>query len=152
LLSTVAGARATKGRRGEAVRYSPQTKVAYGEFDVRTAAGVAARLLDHIRRRIDAEDASGRNPPADISRNRAGPAADVEHVGAECEVRGEVSGRVVDGTPLVRPQYTLVGAVGVGHGLAERLTWTDGKYYRPAGVNGRLVDPRMDRPYQVETS
>src|SRR5437762_10606483 len=90
-------------------------EVAHGELDVWTAAGVAARLLDYLRRRIDAEDASWRNPPADISRDRAGPAAEVEHVGAGCEVRGEVSGRVLDGTPLVRPQYALVVTVGIGH-------------------------------------
>src|SRR6185436_13381441 len=90
-------------------------EVADRELDVRTAASVASRLLDHGGRRIDAEDASGRNPPADVSRDRARPAPQVEHADAECEVRGEVSGRVVDRTPLVRPQYALVVTVCVGH-------------------------------------
>ena len=34
-------------------------EVAYRELDIRTAAGVAARLLDHVGRHIDAEDPSG---------------------------------------------------------------------------------------------
>ncbi len=71
-------------------------EVADEELDVRTAAGVASRLLDHGGRRIDAEDASGRHPPADVSRDRARPAPEVEHAGGGCEVRGEVGGRVVD--------------------------------------------------------
>ena len=54
-------------------------KVADRELDVRTTAGIAARLLDHVGRRINAEDTSGRNPPADVSRDRARPAAEVEH-------------------------------------------------------------------------
>jgi hypothetical protein len=90
-------------------------EVADRELDVRTAAGIAACLLDHIGRRIDAEDTSGRNPPADVSRDRARPAPEVEHAGAGCEVRCEVRGRVVERTPLVRPQYAFVVTVGVGH-------------------------------------
>src|SRR5438067_7786760 len=90
-------------------------EVADRELDVRTAAGVASCLVDHGGRRIDAEDAPGRNPPADVSRDRAWPAPEVEHAGAGSEVRGEVSSRVVDGTPLVRPQYALVVTVRVGH-------------------------------------
>src|SRR5258705_10159811 len=90
-------------------------EVADRDLDVRTAAGVASRLLDHNGRRIDAEDASGRNPPADVSRDRARPAPEVEHTGGGCEMRGKVRGRVVDRTPLVRPQYALVVTVRVGH-------------------------------------
>ena len=64
-------------------------EVADRELDVRTTAGIAARLLDHIGRRIDAEDASGRNPPADVSRDRARPAPEVEHAdaGVRCGAR-----------------------------------------------------------------
>src|SRR6476659_4107693 len=87
------------------------------ELDVRAAASVASRLLDHGGRRIDAKDAPGRNPPADVSRDCAWPAPKVEHAGAGCEVRGEISGRIVDRAPLVRPQYTLVVTVRVGHWL-----------------------------------
>src|SRR6476469_5450057 len=90
-------------------------EVADRELDVRTAASVASRLLDHGSRRIDAEDAPGRNPPADVSRDRAWPAPKVEHAGSGCEVLGEISGRVVDRAPLVRSQYALVVAVRVGH-------------------------------------
>src|SRR5215510_1775347 len=79
-------------------------EVADRELNVRTAAGVASRLLDHGGGRIDAEDASGHNPPANVSRDGAWPAPEVEHAGARCEVGGEVSGRVVDCTPFVRPQ------------------------------------------------
>ena len=89
-------------------------EVADRELDVRTTAGVAARLLDDGGRRIDAENTSGRNPPADVSRDRARPAPEVEHADAGCEVRGEVSGGVVDGTPLVRPQDAFVVTVRVG--------------------------------------
>src|SRR4029079_13288884 len=93
-----------------------RVEVADRELDVRTAAGVAACLLDHVGRRIDAEDASGCDPAADVSRDRAGAAPYVEHAGAGCEARREVGGRVVDRAPLVRPQYALVVAVCVGHG------------------------------------
>ena len=72
------------------------------ELDVRTAASAASRLLDHSGRRVDAEDAPGRHPPADVSRDRAWSATKVEHAGAGHEVRGEISGRVVDRAPLVR--------------------------------------------------
>src|SRR6476659_10246921 len=92
-------------------------EVADRELDVRTATGVASRLLDHGGRRIDAEDAPGCNPRADVSRDRAWPAPKVEHAGAGYEMRGEVSGRVVDRAPLVRPQYALVVTVRVGHWL-----------------------------------
>ena len=44
-------------------------------------------------------------------------APEVEHAAAGCEARREVSGRVVDGTPLVRPQDALVVTVSVGHGF-----------------------------------
>src|ERR1700752_3453932 len=90
-------------------------EVADRKLDVRTAAGVASRLLDHGGRGIDAEDAPGRNPTADVSRDCARPAPKVEHAGAGCEVRCEISGRVVDRAPLVRPQYALVVTVRVGH-------------------------------------
>ena len=76
-------------------------EVADREFDVRAAACVASRLLYHCCRGINAKNVSGRNPPADVSRDRAGPAAEVDHLGAGCEVRGEISGRIVDRTPLV---------------------------------------------------
>src|SRR4029453_12135821 len=92
-------------------------QVADREHDVRTAASVASRLLDHGGRRIDAEEAPGGNPPANVSRDRAWPAPKVEHAGAGCEVRGEINGRVVDRAPLVRPQYALVVTVRVGHWL-----------------------------------
>src|SRR5438034_6304184 len=98
-------------------------KVADRELDVRTAAGVALRLVDHGGRRIDAEDASGRNQPADVSRDRARPAPEIEHAGGGCEVRGKVSGRIVDRTPLVRPQYTLVVTVRVGHWFPQFAGW-----------------------------
>src|SRR4029450_11884210 len=97
--------------------------VADGELDVRPGAGVASRLLDHGGRRIDAEDAAGRNPLADVSGDRARPAPEVEHAGAGCEVRGEVSGRVPDRTPLVRPQYALVVTVRVGHWFLRFASW-----------------------------
>src|SRR5262245_36007378 len=90
-------------------------KIADRELDVRTATSVASRLLDHGNRRIDPEDAAGRNPPADVSRDRARPAPKVEHAGAGCKVRGEISGRVVDGAGLVRAQYALVVTVRVSH-------------------------------------
>src|SRR5258706_1530603 len=93
------------------------------ELDVRTAAGVASRLVDHGGRRIDAEDASGRNPPADVSRDRTRPAPEVEHADSGSEVRGKVSGRVVDRTPLVRPQYALVVTVRVGHWFPQFAGW-----------------------------
>src|SRR6478752_543638 len=92
-------------------------EVADRKLDIRTGASVASRLLDHGGRRIDAEDAPGRNPPADVSRDRTWPAPKVEHPGAGCEVRGEISGRVVDRAPRVRPQYALVVTVRVGHWL-----------------------------------
>src|SRR5258705_5065228 len=97
-------------------------EVAARDLDVRTAAGVASRLVDHGGRCIDAENASGRNSLADVSRDRARPAPEVEHAGGGCEVRGKVSGRVVDRTPLVRPQYALVVTVHVGHWFG--LSWT----------------------------
>ena len=98
-------------------------EVADRELDVRTAASVASRLLDHGGRRIDAENAAGRHPPADVSRDRAWPAPKVEHAGAGREVRGEIGGRVVDGAPLVRPEYALVVTVRVGHWCSlRRLT------------------------------
>src|SRR5258705_12437249 len=97
-------------------------EVADRELDVRTAAGVASRLVDHGCRRIDAEDASGRNSPADVGRDRARPAPEVEQAGGGCGARGKESGRVVDRTPLVRPQYALVVTVHVGHWFG--LSWT----------------------------
>src|SRR5882672_11097421 len=110
-------------------------EVADGELDVRTTAGVASRLLDHGGRRIDAEDAPGRNPSADVNRDRARPAPKVEHAGAGCEARGEVSGRVVDCAPLVRPQYTLVVTVRVGHWFPQFA----GRHWLPLEDQDRLI-------------
>jgi len=90
-------------------------EVADGELDIRTAAGVAARLLDHIGRHIDAEDPSGSNSPPDIGRDRARPASEVEHTDAVGQARGEIGGRVVDRAPLVRAQDALVVTVRVRH-------------------------------------
>jgi hypothetical protein len=90
-------------------------EVADRELDIRTAAGVAARVLDHVGRHIDAENPSGRDPAPDIGRNRARPASEVEHADAVGQVRDEVDGRVVDRAPLVRPQYALVVTVRVRH-------------------------------------
>src|SRR5262245_46318602 len=77
-------------------------EIADRELDVRTAAGVSSRCLDYGCRRIDAEDASWRNPPANVSRDRARPAPDVEHADGGLEVRGEVGGGGGDGAPRVR--------------------------------------------------
>src|SRR5258705_7982180 len=55
--------------------------------------------------------------------DRARPAPEVEHAGGGCEVRGKVSGRVVDRTPLVRPQYALVVTVRVGHWFPQFAGW-----------------------------
>src|SRR5262245_18307756 len=98
-------------------------EVADRELDVRSAASVASRLLDHGGRCIDAEDVSWRNPPADVSRDPAWPAPEVEHAHSRCEVRREVSGRVVDRAPLVRPQYALVVTVRVGHWCSQFTGW-----------------------------
>jgi hypothetical protein len=54
-------------------------EVADRKLDVRTTGGVASRLFDHSGRPIDAEGAPGTNPPADVSRNRARLAPEVEH-------------------------------------------------------------------------
>jgi len=95
-------------------------EVADRKLDVGTTAGVAPRLLDHRGRRIDAEDSSGRNPPADVSRDCARPAPKVEHAGAGGEVRCEVSGRVIERAPLVRPQHAFVVTVRVDQGHRNR--------------------------------
>ncbi len=92
-----------------------RVEVADRELDIRTAAGVAARLLDHVGRHIDAEDPAGRDCPADIGGDRARSASEVEHTDAAGQARRDVGGRVVDRAPLVRPEYALVMTVRVGH-------------------------------------
>ena len=78
-------------------------EVADRELDVRTGAGVASRLVDHGGRRIDAEDASGRNSPADVRRDRARPAPEVEHA-----ARQGRSYALLRAASFYRPSFALV--------------------------------------------
>ena len=93
-----------------------RVRVTDAELDVRDAlaAGEPSRTLDHFARRVDADDRAGTHPPGEVDRDRAGPAADVEHLGTLAQMGYEVRGGIVDGTPRVDAQDALVVAVRVG--------------------------------------
>ena len=76
--------------------------------------GEPGRAPNHFARRIDADDAAGTHPPGEVDRDRAGPAADVEHLGSLSQMWGEVRGGIVDGPPRVDAQDALVVAMRVG--------------------------------------
>ena len=110
-------------------------EVADRELDIRTAAGVAARLIDHIGRHIDAEDPSGRDSPPDIGGDCAGPASEVEHTAAGRSGAARGRRRSCRPAPLVRPQYALVVTVRGRHQVLS-LPGGDGR------CEGQLVAHR----------
>jgi len=101
------------------------------------ATDARLKRFDDGGRRIDAEDTSGRNPPADVSRNSARPAPEVKHAGAGCEVRGEVSGGVGDSHSKIGGRHRASRRR--PHCAAKRVTGDEKKYERPLRVNGRAA-------------
>jgi hypothetical protein len=68
-----------------------------------------AGLLDHLGRRVDADDVDAHR--RHVGRDRAGAAAHVENGRPVGEIREEIRGRVLDSAPGVRAQHRLVVAV-----------------------------------------
>ena len=97
-------------------------EVADRELDIRTGVGVTSRLLDHGGRRIDAGTRPGatRRPMSAVIVPGPHPRSSTL---VPSEVRAEISGRVVDRAPLVRPQYALVVTVRVGHRVSSSRQW-----------------------------
>jgi hypothetical protein len=97
--------------------------IAGSEIDVVDAGRVPSCLLDHIRRRVDADHTPGRDPISDVDRDRPRPATHVEHPRAANKSRRDIGRGVLDGAPAMRSQHALVVTVGVRHAAMIARAW-----------------------------
>jgi hypothetical protein len=97
---------------GHVRRWQP-VDVTDSKLDVGDTLRLLTGRCHHLAGTVDANHSAGGNPASKVDRDRAGTAADIEHVGRWDQVVEEVGGRVGGGPPPMRAQHTLVMAVGI---------------------------------------
>jgi hypothetical protein len=95
------------------VRHRQPVNVTDSKLHVGDTLCLLTGRCHHLAGTVDADHSAGGHPAGKVDRDRAGAAADVEHVGRWDEAVEEVGGRVGRSPPPMRSQDTLVMAVGV---------------------------------------
>ena len=110
-----------------------RVEIGRAELDVVEALRVACLVggFDRGGRDVDADDTARRDAAREVEGDRARPASDVEDRRAGAEMRHEVRGRVLDGSPAVRSGARPRGVRGCSGAVARRAY---GRRVRPVGV------------------